>query len=175
MDLGWFGDADASAAIAYLRDALGVPADRIGLVGMSMGGEEAIGAAAAEPAIAAVVAEGATARVADDKSWLSEAYGWRGAAQEWIEAVQYGLVDLLTAASPPSALRDAVERADRTGFLLIAAGEVDDEQHAADHLRRAAPDRVEVWVVEGADHTDGLDVDPQEWERRVTQFLDEHL
>ena len=50
-----------------------------------MGGEEAIGASASNDLIRAVVAEGATARTAADKGWLSDEYGLRGVLQEQIE------------------------------------------------------------------------------------------
>jgi hypothetical protein len=64
-----------------------------------------------------------------------------------------------------------VSRADGTRFLLITAGNVADEAHAAEHIASAAPERVTQWTVPGADHTDGLDAQPQEWEQRVTDFL----
>lgn len=45
MDFGWYGERDAGAAVDFLTDAPGVAPHGVGLVGMSMGGEEAIGAA----------------------------------------------------------------------------------------------------------------------------------
>ena len=50
-----------------------------------MGGEEAIGAAATDDRIRAVVAEGATGRTAADKAWLSEEYGLAGVVQETMQ------------------------------------------------------------------------------------------
>lgn len=41
----------------------------------------------------------------------------------------------------------------------------------ADHISEAAPDRVSVWVVPGAGHTEGLATDPSGWESRVIAFL----
>jgi hypothetical protein len=122
-----------------------------------------------------VVAEGATVRQAADAAWLSDVYGWRGWLQEQIEKVRFGITDYLTAASPPTALRAAVARAADTRFLLIAAGDVADEGHAAASIAAAASDRVTVWTVEGAGHTGGYEAQPEEWERRVVTFLDEHL
>jgi pimeloyl-ACP methyl ester carboxylesterase len=174
MDFGWYGDLDVAAAVDYLLTADAVDPARIGVLGLSMGGEEAIGAAAAHGTVRAVVAEGATARTAADKTWLSDAYGWRGWVQEQIERVQFGLTDLLTDASPPATLAASIAQADAS-FLLITAGRVADEGHAADHLAAAAPDRVTVWTVDDADHTGGLAVAPTEWERRVVEFFDDHL
>jgi pimeloyl-ACP methyl ester carboxylesterase len=175
MDFGWYGDLDIAAATGYLADEGEIDPARIGVIGMSMGGEEAIGAAATDPLIGAVVAEGATGRTAADKAWLSDEYGWRGTLQEQIEKAQYWVADYLTAAAPPTALRSAIAASDDTPFLLIAAGDVDDETAAATYMAAAAPDRVTVWTVDGASHTAGLDTAPDDWEDRVIGFLDRHL
>lgn len=175
MDFGWYGDADITAAIDYLSERSDVDPDRIGVVGLSMGAEEAIGAAATDPRVAAVVAEGATGRTDEDKAWLSDTYGWRGAVQEGIEWVQYGLTDLLTAADEPIALAPAVRATAPRPVLLIAADQVADEVHVAESLQAASPSNVTVWVVEDAGHTTGLRTDPQGWEDTVVGFLDESL
>jgi len=71
MDLGWYGDQDIIGAVDFLAEQPGVDPTRIGLLGLSMGGEEAVGAAAADPRIKAVVAEGVTGRTAADRDqWL---------------------------------------------------------------------------------------------------------
>jgi dienelactone hydrolase len=170
MDFGWHGDADITAAISWLADRPEVDERRIGAVGLSMGGEEAIGATAADERIRAVVAEGATARCAADEAWLSDLFGVRGLVQEQVERLQDRLTDLLTNAAVPTSARAAVEASDAR-YLLIAAGGVPDEGHAAAHVQAGAPDRVQTWVVPGAGHTQGLRADPAEWEARVTGFL----
>jgi dienelactone hydrolase len=175
MDFGWYGDLDVAAGSEFLASRPEVDPGRIGVVGFSMGGEEALGAAAADPRIRAVAAEGATARRAADKAWLSEVYGWRGWLQEQAEKVQDGITDYLTEASPPTPLRSAVAESPGARFLLVTAGDVDDEGHAASYIQAAAPDRVMVWNVDGADHTGGHDTQPDEWEQRVVGFLDESL
>jgi dienelactone hydrolase len=173
MDFGWWGDADIAAGLDHLEARPGVDPDRVGLLGLSMGGEEALGAAP-DPRVRAVVAEGATARQAADKDWLSEVHGWRGAVQERIEQLQYGLTGLLTDAPRPAVLRDAAAEA-AVPVLLIAAGQVEDEANAAAWIAAGAPEHVETWIVDGAGHTDGLRAAPEEWERRVIGFLDENL
>ena len=134
MDFGWYGNDDVSAAVSFLLAQPGVDDERIAAVGLSMGGEEAIGAAAADSRIRAVVAEGATNRVASDKAWLSDRFGWRGAIQEGIEWLTYRTADLLTAADPPTSLRDAVDVMAPRPVLLIAGEERQDEELAGQFI-----------------------------------------
>ena len=70
MDFGWYGDLDIAAGTTFLASRADIDRTRIGVVGFSMGGEEAIGAAATDPLIRAVVAEGATGRQAADKDMV---------------------------------------------------------------------------------------------------------
>jgi hypothetical protein len=170
MDLGWYGDRDVGAAVSFLRTRLDVDGSRIAAVGLSMGGEQALGAAATDPRIRAVVAEGATNRVAADWAFLSEEYGVRGRIQQGVNALTYAVTDLLTAARPPVTLREAAAAMAPRPALLIAAGNVPDEGHAARHIGRGHPG-VQVWEVPGTGHTRALGTHPREWEHRVSAFL----
>ena len=173
MEFGWYGDDDVSGAVSYLQSQSDVDARRIGALGLSMGGEQVIGAAAHDTRLRAVVAEGATARRGADLEWLSDAYGARGWLSElWQGYLEYGLTDLLTEARPPTSLHAAAARASPRRLLLITAGELYAEQQAATYIRSAAPESVEVWRVAGAGHTRGLQTSPRKWERRVLRFLD---
>jgi dienelactone hydrolase len=175
MDFGWHGDSDIAAATGYLANRPDVDPQRLGVVGMSMGGEEALGATATNNLIRAVVAEGATARSAADEAWLSDEYGLRGLLQEQLEHAQDWVTDSLTSASVPTSNRAAVEASGDIRYLLITAGDVPDEGHAAAHVAAGAPDRVQTWTVRGAGHTEGLETQPDEWEGRVIAFLTDAL
>jgi uncharacterized protein len=175
MDFGWFGDADVAGAVSFVQTQPDVDKARIAAVGMSMGGEEAIGAAASDGRIRAVVAEGATNRMSADRAWLSDEYGWRGVIQEGVEWLLYRTSDVLTSAEPPLSLRDAVSAISPRPVLLIAAGNVAEEGHASRYIRAAAPETVNVWLVPDTGHTAALDTHPDEWEGRVTTFLDDAL
>ena len=176
MDWGWYGDLDTAAAVTYLAQRPDVDADRIAVVGLSMGGEEALGAAAADPRIRAVVAEGVSGRgtVADDDLVLPGHPGrWMNVAQTWI---QQHLADLLTDATAPRGLRAAVTATAPRPVLLVVGGEaLGGETTAGPRLQAAAPDTVDLWEVAGAPHTGGLATQPQQWEARVTGFLDRTL
>jgi dienelactone hydrolase len=170
MDWGWNGDADVGGAVSLLAARPEVDPSRIAVLGLSMGGEEAIGAAAADDRIRAVVAEGATGRSAADYRWLSDVYGWRGTAQEQLLAAQTAIVDVLTRAPRPATLQSAARSA--RPLLLITAGNRPDELHAARRIERAAVSGVTVWNVPGSDHTAGLRTSPAAWEETVVTFLD---
>jgi fermentation-respiration switch protein FrsA (DUF1100 family) len=171
MDFGWYGDEDTSAAVSFLQAQPDVDDGRIAAVGLSMGGEQAIGAAAADSRIRAVVAEGATNRVAGDKAWLSDGFGWRGAIQERIDWLTYGIADVLTAADPPITLREAVATAAPRPVLLIAGAAVENEPLAGRYIQSGSRDTVQLWIAPDTEHTAALDTHPAAWERRVTDFL----
>jgi pimeloyl-ACP methyl ester carboxylesterase len=175
MDLGWFGDSDTRAAVDYLTTRVDVDPERIAVVGLSMGGEEAIGAAGTDTRIKAVVAEGATGRTAADKTWLVEEYGVAGGVQRALDAITYGLIDVMTPAEPPPTLTESIRNAAPTPFLLIAAGAVPDEQSVASRLTAVDPGRVVMWVVPEAHHVRALEAAPDQWKDRVIGFLDEAL
>ncbi len=175
MEFGWYGDRDIAAAVDYLQHRADVDPTRIGALGESMGGEEAIGAMATNHALRAVVAEGATNRTSGDWTWLPDTYGARGRLQLGVHWLTYHLADLLTDARQPITLRAAATAAAPRPILLITAGNVADEAHADAAIRSASPSNVEVWTVAGANHTGGLDAAPTDWTRRVTTFFDTAL
>ena len=179
MDFGWYGEADATGAVDFIVEQPDIDPERIGLVGTSMGGEEAIGVSGVDDRVAAVVAEGATNRIAADKGYLEEAYGARGQVQQGIDALTYWFTDLLTEAPRPRSLRDSVAtatgRAHPTAFLVIAAGERPDEGLVADDLKERGNGLVQTWTVRGAGHTQAMKTAPDEWESRVLAFLDDSM
>jgi hypothetical protein len=175
MDFGWHGDSDLDAALDYLIEQPEVDEDRIAVLGLSMGGEEAIGAIGSDDRIAAVVAEGATARTDVDKKWLIEAYGWRGRVQVGLEWLQYGFTGLLAGSDKPISLAAAAAVAAPRPILMITGGQRPDEGQAAAHVKERAGGNVSVWTVPGAGHTRGLAVSPEEWEQTVIGFLDQAL
>jgi pimeloyl-ACP methyl ester carboxylesterase len=171
MDFGWYGEQDIPAAVTFLQQQPDIDPARIGAVRLSMGGEQAIGALAVDSRIRAVVAEGATHRILADKAWLPARYGSRGRIQLAVDAVTYGLADLLTDADPPISLGDAVTAAAPRPVLLIAGGDALDEVPADTAIQARSPGTVQLWVVPDAGHIAGLTVVPTEWEHRVTTFL----
>ena len=102
MDFGWWGDRDIAAAVSFLARQPAVHFGRIGLVGESMGGEQALAALGADPRIRAVVAEGVTGQQLADRGWLP--HGIDGVLQRGMEWVQYTAAGLISGAPRPMSI-----------------------------------------------------------------------
>lgn len=170
MDFGWWGDRDLDAAVTWLAARPDVTGGRIAAVGMSMGGEEAIGAAAGDPRIRAVVTEGALWRGSQDTGWLPTDLD--GLVHRGTLAIQTAITGLLTSAPQPISLHRAIEAIAPRPVLLIAGKP---ELRGDRYLRDAAPGSVELWELPDTPHISGLADHPAEWEARVTGFLDRAL
>jgi uncharacterized protein len=173
MDFGWWGDQDIAAAVSFLGRQPGVQAGKIAVLGESMGGEQALAAAGADPRIRAVVAEGATGQQLADRGWLPQ--GIDGVLQRGMEWVQYTAAGLLSGAPRPMSIPDSLRAAAPRPALIIAGAAMPDEPIAAHWFQAHSPATVRVWVVPHAGHTQGLATAPQQWETHVISFLNATL
>ena len=170
---GWGGDADVKAAAAYLRRRPDVDPDRIGGIGLSVGGEMMIETAAETDDLNAVVSEGAGSR-----SYYEE----RDQQQRGMSAVLGTLASVTKTASiavfsnqtPPDGLKDLAARVDEP-LLLIAAPNSGHGEELNRGYARAAADAATLWELPESGHTGGLQARPQEYEQRVVGFFDEAL
>jgi hypothetical protein len=168
---GWEGERDVHAAVDFLRGRPEVDPDRIGGIGLSVGGEMMIEAAAESDGLRAVVSEGAGIRS------LREAALLEGAAR--LEAVQFAFFTLGTALFsndlPPPSLENLVGRiAPRPLFLVYARhGQGGEELNPV--FYEAAREPKEIWEIQTGSHTGGIEAEPEEYERRVIGFFDRAL
>ncbi len=173
MDFGWWGGRDLAAAVSCLSRRPGVQAGKIAVLGESMGGEQALSAAGADPRIRAVVAEGAAGQQAADHGWRP--HDITGIIDRGTEWVQYTTAALLSGAPRPASIRDAVHAAAPRPVLIIAGGAASGEPAAARWFQAASPATVRLWIVPRAGHTQGLAAAPGAWEAHVTGFLNAAL
>ena len=163
-------ERDIHAAVAFLRDRDDVDDDRIGGLGLSVGGELMLQAAAESDGLRAVVSEGAGIRS------LKELRGI-GGIEPWLARPVIAMSTLSTAVfsnqMPPVALHELVGDIDVPVFLIYASnghgGEMLSEQYYD-----LAHEPKELWEIDGA-HMGGFDAEPAEYERRVVGFFDEAL
>ena len=170
---GWGGDADAKAAIEYLQRRSDVDDDRIGGIGLSVGGEMLIETAAETGEIAAVVSDGAGARTFSeemdyDVSGLDKALG------TLVSASKTAAIAVTANQLPPENLKDLAGRT-KAPLLLIAAPNSGHGEELNRGYARAAGDAAELWEIPEAGHVGGLQARPEEYERRVVGFFDREL
>jgi hypothetical protein len=168
---GWDGSADISVAINWLEEQANVGPRSIGLVGLSMGGEQSVTAVPVDHRIHAVVAEGVQARVPADAWYVGS--DPRAMVERATSTVMWTVANLWTNLSQPPPLRDVVASIKSTPVLIVAADAPDERAVAAD-LASISP-VVEIWQTSGISHTQALAMAPREWETRVVDFLRSHL
>jgi pimeloyl-ACP methyl ester carboxylesterase len=166
MEFGWGHEQDVSAAISWVLDRPGI--ERVGLYGLSMGGEVALTTAALDPRVDAVVAEGASARTWDDAAEEPDPHPV-GLANAWLTFVA---TDLLTPASPPLPLLELVPSIDAPTLLI--AGSPANERKLDALYAEAAADRITLWAID-APHVGGLATHPDAYADRVLGHLDAAL
>jgi hypothetical protein len=168
---GWAGERDVNAAVAFLRRRPEVDPDRIGGIGLSVGGEMMIEAAAESDGLKAIVSEGAGIRS------LREALAIPGAKKQ-VEAVIAHLVvtpgvALFSNDAPPPSLEGLIGRiAPRPVFLIYAVPGQGGEAELSEVFYEAAREPKTIWRVPGSGHTGGIEARPEEYERRVVGFFD---
>lgn len=170
MDFGWWGDLDVAAAVSYLESRPDVEPGRIGVLGLSMGGEQAINAAATDSRIRAVVAEGVQPKLPADTPQRPP--GLEGLTERAVDVIGFATARLLTRAPTPLPQREAVAAVAPRPLLLIAG---EGEVSAARALQAVAPSTVSLWELPDTPHTAGLAQHRDAWTARVTAFFDTNL
>jgi uncharacterized protein len=171
---GWGGDRDIKAAIGFLQHRRDVHAGRIGGIGLSVGGELMLEAAAETDGLKAVVSEGAGARAFSDEM-DQEASG----ATKWLNAagvgIRVGAIGVFTNESPPPNLKDVVGRIAPRPVMLIAAPNSNHGEELNRGYYAAASEPKTLWEIPESGHVGGMDARPAEYERRVVGFFDRAL
>jgi uncharacterized protein len=167
---GWQGTRDIEAAVAFLRAQPDVRNDRIGGLGLSVGGEMMLQEAAENDSMKAVVSEGAGIRS------VREGVQMDGAAKviaTWASGIATLGTMVWTSNLPPRGLTDlSGEITEPTLFIHANPGQ--GGETLTEKYYEAAKGQKEYWQPPGG-HTGALDAAPQEYERRVIGFFDRHL
>jgi dienelactone hydrolase len=170
---GWQGERDIHAAVEYLQHRPDVDPQRIGGIGLSVGGEMMIEAAAESTALKAIVSEGGSGRSVRDLSANGEG--------RWQEYVGTGSVTVATALftsnTPPATLKSLVGKIDPHTSVFFVYGQNGQpaEEPANRRFYRVAKGPKEIWEVPGSRHMGGIEAQPEAYERRVVGFFDRAL
>ena len=168
--LGSNAQPAVDAAIRWLARRPDVDPDKIAGFGISLGAEVLLEAAAREPRLRAVVADGPT-RPMDGRRVSDPGLAERAFGAVWSQAVR-GISGMREAPS----LLPIVPRIAPRPVLLIAGGVgAPDEIPANRAYRDAAGPTAQLWELPDAGHTGGLRTHPAAYARRTTAFLDRAL
>jgi uncharacterized protein len=171
---GWGGDRDIKAAIAFLQRRRDVDPGRIGGIGLSVGGEMMLEAAADTEALAAVVSEGAGARMFTEE--MDEDLPGVEKATIMVPAwLKQASIAVFSNQLPPTDLKDLVPRIAPRPMLLIAAPNAPTGEDLNRGYFAAAGQPKTLWEIPESGHVGGLSARPQEYERRVVGFFDRAL
>ena len=169
---GWVGDRDLHAATDYLRSRPDVDASRIGAIGLSVGGEMLIHAAAHSDAFKAVVSEGGSGQSIRDDI----------ANAGLVEGILSGsgitaATAIFTSTTPPPSLKSEIAKIAPTAVFLVYGenGQGGTEEKPNKLLHAAAREPKQIWEVPNGQHIAGITTEPAEYERRVIGFFDREL
>jgi uncharacterized protein len=170
---GWDGYRDVDAAVRFLRARPDVEPARVGGIGLSVGGEMMLEAAARNHALDAVVSEGAGERSIREYMDMTLANKWLGLPS--YAALSAGL-SLFSDGAPPPSLKDLSERISPTPvFFIYGEHGQEGERNLNPQYYAAASAPKQIWEVPGSGHVGGIDARPQEYELRVIGFFDRTL
>jgi uncharacterized protein len=170
---GWAADKDLKAAVAFLQHRPDVDRDRIGGIGLSVGGETLLQTAAESDGLKAIVADGAGSRsLREDLA--------RPGSGKWGEiptslVITAGTMLFSNHAAPPN-LKNLVGRiAPRPVLFIYGEHDQANVRELNPGYYAAAGEPKAIWEVAGASHTGGIDAHPRAYERRVIAFFDHAL
>jgi pimeloyl-ACP methyl ester carboxylesterase len=164
----WKLDGDLDAAIAWLARRGDVDDRRIGALGVSLGGEVALQAAARRNELRAIVVEGVIG---------SEPADLRHGNADPFSIAQVGVMaaatHVLAGEGPGASDAELVERVAPRRLLLISAGPT--EARINRYFARRGGETVPHWNLPRASHASAIRTEPERYERRVTDFLSRSL
>jgi pimeloyl-ACP methyl ester carboxylesterase len=166
---GWDADQDVFAGAEFLKNRLDVQEGRIGALGLSIGAEVVLQAAARSDAIRAVVAEGSGYHTFEDWRLALGSSEWFLIPGDWAFFKTGELLSGIPSAPPLTTL---VPQISPTPLLLISAGQ--DNVFGRAYYQLAGEPKA-WWERAEAGHIDALFVHPEEYGRRVIGFFDEAL
>jgi predicted alpha/beta hydrolase len=169
---GWVGARDVHAAVAYLQSRPDLDPQRIGGLGLSMGGEVLLHAAGESDSLKAVVAEGATGRTAKDFREMDDfSYDTIATA---VHLVAGATMQLISGEPAPPPLKQMVQQIAPRRVLLIAAS-IPEEEELMGMYHDLGGGHFDLWTIPESKHVGAFDLHPEEYEERIIAFFDDAL
>lgn len=168
---GWDADQDIFAALDYLETRPDVDPERIGALGLSIGGEIVMQSAAEDERIKALVSEGAGFRTLGDMFLVPGLVNLARAPGVW---VMMNTGHLISGVAPPPSTPDLLRQIAPRPLFLISA-DLPEERLPNHAYFESAGEPKTLWEAPKTGHIAALSTHPEEYEEKVIGFFDEAL
>ncbi len=173
---GWGSTKDIDAAVSWLRRRPDVQNRRIGGLGLSMGGEQMLEAAARNSGLKAVVSEGAGIRSVREAALEKDLNPVERVLEYPQDLAQTVSVWLLGGDTVPMSLKTAAILIGPRAVLFIYGGDGQQAEKSVNPVYyRSAFAPKSIWEVPGAAHTKGIQTQPKQYEQLVVGFFNKAL
>jgi dienelactone hydrolase len=170
---GWAADKDLNAAVEFLQHRPDVDRDRIGGIGLSVGGETLLQTAAESNGLKAIVADGAGSRSLREDLARPGSGKWGEIPTSFV--ITAGTMLFSNQTAPPN-LKGLVGRiAPRPVLFIYGEHDQANVRELSPGYYAAAGEPKALWEVAGASHTGAIDAHPRAYERRIIAFFDRAL
>jgi uncharacterized protein len=170
---GWLETRDLLGALDYLCSRSDVDPRRIGALGISLGGQITIRAAAETETFRAVVVENPSAAGLQDHSF-NEGFSFSKIVKYPYWWCVYACQSLLTGVAQPAGVLVDVVRISPRPLYLITTGRQDGARFV-EQLYTAAGEPKSIWEISEARHAGSATARPEEYIRRMVGFFDKTL
>lgn len=167
--LGWKDGSDLLAIADFLAQRPEVDGERIGVVGLSLGGHIALNAIHFDSErFAALWLDGIQAQQISDYP-APENVGEEFATL--LQTIILKMAEVRIGQKPPPPFIEILPAVNETPTMIVVAGQDDFERRVYERYIVVAGESVEFWLIENAHHTSGPVLDPDEYRRRMLDFF----
>jgi len=167
---GWLETEDLLGAVNYLKTRPDVDPERIGVLGLSMGGRAALLAAARDESLRAVVAEGASAiKLSDHGGRPDSLRRWVNYPTNWL---YYIFLSFMNGVKPTEGILSSIAKISPRPILLIT-GDKGSDRHFARLFFEATNEPKDIWEVSNARHAEVYFQDAKAYQKRIVDFFEQ--
>jgi len=173
---GYFEQRDLLGAYDFLISR-GIPSDKIGVIGFSMGAGTAVIASVEEPNISALVIDSPYAKVSD---LITSETARKTVFPEWITPIFIPGVKLMAtilygidvgALTP----EEAVQQLSYPIFVIHGMSDTRIPYQHGERVHQHAHPESTIWLVPEVDHVDSFQTHPEEYVQKITDYFNRQL